>query len=162
MTVRFTLEHIFPVSVDVFWDKVFTNKTFNTALYEQELGFRYELEFWEKDRRRARIWPVAEVPRTISAVLGDRITLCEEGTFDQSRLRYDFTVVVPALGNRVKTIGSERLQPQGPDQCAKIIEIEINVSMFGVGGAIERFVEASTRDQYDRSARFAAESLQRV
>lgn len=161
MTRSFSLRHDLNVSVEGFWRHIFESERFNRALYEERLGFDYKLEHWDASSglRRARIWPTADVPKPVAAVLGDKLSLLEEGTYDRESGRYEFRAVPSTLSDRVVTRGSVVAEAVDDDRCVRTVEITIEARVFGVGKLIEAFVESTTRDQYNINAEYANEYL---
>ena len=161
MTARLIFEHVFPISVPEFWEKIFASEDFNKALYEDHLGFRYELQEWnaKTGARRARVWPTADVPKPVAAVLGQRISFVEDGIYDREKGRYDFVVIPSTLADRIQTTGSVFAEKQGENECVRKVEIAIEARVFGIGKAIESFLEKTTRDQYESNAQFARDFL---
>ena len=161
MTVHLSLAHEFPISEAGFWEKIFKNADFNRALYEDHLGFEYKLEEWNKQSgvRRARIWPTADVPKPVAAVLGDRISFLEDGVFDRENARYDFLVIPSTMPDRIKTKGSVQTQSLGDARCVRKVEIAIEARIFGIGKAVESFLKATTKEQYESNARFVLDYL---
>ncbi len=163
MATTFEMQHTLNASVQDFWEKIFANEVFNEALYRDELGFDYCLEVWDPDSgtRRARIWPTADVPKPVAAVLGDKLSFVEDGVYDAGASRYDFSVMPSTLRDRVTTTGIVIAEPTEDGRCLRRVTITVEARVFGVGKLIEAHIESTTRDQYDRNAAFANQYLDR-
>ena len=152
---KFQIRHVIHVPADRFYEEVFLNEDFNRRMYNEELGFGYELLEWNEatGRRRSRIEPKVEVPAVIRKVLGDSVSFVEEGTYEKSTHRYDFRVVPNTLAEKIKITGDMVLQAQG-EHCLRLVNFDIQAKIFGVGKVLESFIQKSTCDRYDQTAEF--------
>jgi len=152
------IRHVLDCSVDEFWKHVFMGEDFNRFFYDR-LGFGYELEAWtpESGFRRAKIWPSADLPAPLRALLGDRISFVEEGTYDAEAGRYAFRAIPSAAAERIEVRGCVTVEPISEHQCERRVEIELDARVPGLGGMIERYLETSTREQYDKNAALIGE-----
>jgi hypothetical protein len=66
------------------------------------------------------------------------------------------SVVMPALGDRISINGKQWVVPIGPEQCIVFSRIEISVSMFGVGGMVEKTIEQEYKLVYEAMPERAA------
>ena len=125
------------------------------------LGFGYELESWDPatSYRRARIRPLTNVPKALTDLLGGEISFVEDGACDEAAGRYDFRIIPSRLQERIAVKGSVETRPLTDRACRRIVTLDIQVRMFGVGGVIESLLEATTREQYDKNAAFINEYL---
>jgi hypothetical protein len=161
---RFTLKHLFPTDPDTFWAKVFFDAEYNKGLYA---ALRYKT--WEqiertelpggKIRRRARMEPGFDAPSILKKVIGDGISYVEEGTFDPATKRWAYAIVPSKMPDRVKTNGEYWLEPRGDKELERICTVNIDASIFGIGGALESYLEKTTRESYETAARFTREFL---
>lgn len=163
MTKTFTMTHTLNASVPEFWERIFASESFNEELYRDELGFQYKLEEWDAETglRRARVWPTADVPKPVAAVLGDKLSFLEEGVYDAAADRYDFVVIPSAMRDRITTTGIVIAEATDDGRCKRTVTITVEARIFGVGKLVEAHLESTTRDQYDRNAAFANEYLSR-
>lgn len=153
---EFEIRNTIDIAAEQFYETCFLDESFNERLYRDELGHRYELleSNREAGYRRARVEPRVELPAMLRKVIGDGFGYVEEGRYDLAKRRYDFTVVPSKLADKLKVRGQLVVEPLGPDRCARICRFEVEAKIFGVGKAIEAFLEKSMRDTYERSATF--------
>jgi len=161
MAAKFTMEHVLEAREEQFWAEIFRSEKFNRALYIGHLGFGYELESWDptNSSRRARIWPLTNVPKALTDLLGGEISFVEDGSCDEAAGRYDFRIIPSRLRERIDVKGCVETTPLTDRTCRRIVALEIDVRMFGIGGLIESLLEATTREQYDKNAAFINEYL---
>ena len=143
-----------------FWPRIFGSEDFNHYLYEG-LGFKYELQEWNPDTgyRRAKLWPMQQMPRAVANVLGERFSYIEEGTFDVDAERYDFHIITSAAADRIRVRGTVMVEAVSPHQCERRVTLEIGADVLGLGRLIEAYFVATTREQYAKNAALANEYL---
>lgn len=145
-----------------FWPRIFGSEDFNHYLYEG-LGFKYQLQEWNPDTgyRRAKVWPMQQMPRAVANVLGERFSYVEEGTFDVVAARYDFQVIPSAVPDRIRVRGTVTVDPVSPHQCERRVAVEIGAAVLGLGRLIEAYFVATTREEYAKNAALVNEYLAR-
>lgn len=155
----FTIRHEFDCDVDSFWSEIFQSDEFNHRLYNDELAFdRFEVfeDALRKDGkfyREVLVQPKAEVPALLKKVLGDALNYVEKGVWDPSDKKYRYNIVPSRMADRSKISGVLWAEPLPGGGCARLCEMEIKVSVFGVGKVVETFVEKTTRDSYEAATR---------
>ena len=158
--MKFTARQVFNCDVDTFWNKIFFDPEYNKTLFLEGLGFKgceiLELT-GEPGTARKRVMktePKAEAPAVVTKLIGGNFTYTETGTFDPATKVWTYEIVTSQMADKVKTKGRFYLQPTGEKQCERINEVELNVSIFGVGGVIEKFIEGQTQDSSRKTAEF--------
>ncbi len=143
-----------------FWARIFRNEEFNDYLYDG-LGFKYELQEWNPDTgyRRAKLWPMQQMPRAVASVLGERFSYIEEGTFDAAAGRYDFRVITSAMTDRIRVRGAVTVDAVSSNQCERRVTLEIGADVLGLGRLIEAYFVATTREEYAKNAALVNEYL---
>lgn len=163
--MQFTVRHVFDTDVDSYWSKIFFDDEYNRRLYRDALGFpMYEIV--KKDVadngnivRRARMEPKADAPAVVKKLVGDSLTYTEDGSFDAAKKRWSYTIATSKLSDKIKIGGEFWVEPRGEKQVERICTVDVNVKIFGVGGVVEAFLESSTRDSYEKAARFTREFI---
>ena len=161
---RFTLKHTFPTDPDTFWSRVFFAAEYNQGLYA---ALKYRV--WEelekttdaagKVRRRAKMEPGFDAPAILKKLIGDGISYVEDGTWDPKTGKWTYSIVPSKMPDKVKTHGEYWLEPRGDKQLERICTVNIDASIFGVGGALESYLEKTTRESYEVAARFTRDYL---
>jgi Protein of unknown function (DUF2505) len=158
MATRFRMTHRMECDVDTFWTTFF-DQTFNARVFS-DMGFpsfRVAAQTHEGDaiRQRLEITPQVRLPNAVKKVLGDRFSYVEEGVFDKSAKVYRFTFLPPPgmRGDRA-TGGGIMTAEHGPDGTTdRIIEMNFDVRIFGIGGMLEGAAERAAQDVYGAHAR---------
>ena len=158
--MKFTVRNTFNTSVDNYWNELFFEPEYNERLYKEGLNFKgfemIELT-GEKGGPRKRVMltePAADAPKVVRKLIGDSLTYTETGTWSPETRIWTYNIVTSKLTDKVKIGGILWAEPKGDNQCERVAEIEISVKVFGVGGAVEKFIEKTTRDSYVKASKF--------
>jgi hypothetical protein len=161
VTTHLRLEHVFDTNVDTFWEKVFFDEEYNRRLYGPEALKYKQWKLLSLDRkpdggiaRRALMEPPFEAPAVVKKLLGDGITYTEDGTFDPVAKRWRYKIIPSKLADKFTSEGEYWLEPRGDKQLLRICTVKLEVRVFGVGGAVEGFIEKQTKESYEVAARF--------
>lgn len=160
MANRFTLRNVFETDADSYWSKVFFDPEYNKRLYLDALGFKgFELleltgEHGGVRTRRIRVEPKTDAPAVVSKLIGGDITYVEDGRFDPKTQIWSFTTTPSKLADKIRISGKFWVEPRGEKRIERACETEIEVKIFGVGGAVESFIEKTTRDSYAKTEAF--------
>lgn len=158
--MKFTVRDIFETDVDTYWSEMFFDEEYNSRLYREGLGFKdfavLELtgEKGGPRTRKMRTEPAADAPAVVRKLIGDSLTYTESGSFDPAKKLWTYTITTSKLSDKVHIGGKLWAEPKGPKKLERIAEIEIEVKIFGVGGAVEKFIEKTTRDSYVKATAF--------
>jgi hypothetical protein len=154
--VRFTLRHDLGCEDVRFW-KLFFDRDFSVAMY-RALGFpRFEVvDQKETDAGITRVvtgTPKLDVPGPIAKLLGPGFSYREEGRFDRGETAFRFVMMTPLEG-KLRTEGVLRCEPRGEKASRRVVELEVEAKLFGLGGMLEGATEKSLRKGWDESAAF--------
>ena len=160
MATRITLKHLFDTDEATFWPKVFFDRDYNQRLYHEALRYkRWELLEQREEPggaivRRASMEPAFEVPALLKKAIGDGISYREEGRFDPATRRWRYTITPNRMAVKLTTRGEYWVEARGDKQIERICTVDLEAKIFGVGGALESFIEKQTREAYDTTMRF--------
>jgi hypothetical protein len=160
MATRITLKHLFDTDEATFWPKVFFDREYNHRLYHEALRYkRWELLEQREEPggaivRRATMEPAFEVPALLKKAIGDGISYTEEGRFDPATRRWRYTITPNRMADKLTTRGEYWVEARGAKQIERICTVDLEAKIFGVGGALESFIEKQTREAYDTTMRF--------
>ena len=160
MATRFTIRDIFNTDLDTYWERIFFDPEYNERIYREALGFKSFsiLEQTggpgERRTRSMRTEPAADAPAVVRKLIGDSLSYTESGTYDPATKIWTYSIVSSALSEKLKIGGRLWAEPKGDKQIERIAEVNIEAKIFGVGGAIESFVEKTTRDSYVKATAF--------
>jgi hypothetical protein len=158
--VKFTVRHVFHTDRDSYWNKVFFDAEYNRRLYLEGLGFKsYELIEQtggpgEVRTRKMRSEPKSEAPAVVQKLIGGGISYVEVGRWDPKTGIWKYDITTSKLADKISTGGTFWIEERGPKKIERICEVELQVKIFGVGGVVEQFIEKTTRESFEDTARF--------
>lgn len=160
MQKLFVESHL-PVTPEVAWD-VFESEPFREALAERTNLASRVLEVRQEGEVEVRVIEFTsgqKLPGVVAKALGsDRLSYTQTNRFDRSRSRLDWTVALPALGERVSVSGETLIEPH-PQGCRRVVNGEIEVRIRLVGGQIERVVAGEFQRSMERAVDLARDML---
>jgi hypothetical protein len=158
--VRYTIRHTFNTDEATFWDKIFFDPAYNETLFQQHLRFNsYRVLELTKNpdgsvHRKVECAPPVEIPAAAKKVIGDSTSYVEDGRFDPKSRRFTVEVIPRMGGDKIKTRVTMWVEPRGDKKIERVVEVDNEVKVFGVGKILEAFIEKQTRQSYDASADF--------
>lgn len=164
--MKFTVRHVFNTDIDTYWSEIFFSTEYNARLYREALGFKdfqvLELtgEPGERRTRRMRTEPAADAPAVVKKLIGDSLSYTETGSWDPATKIWTYSIQTSKLSDKVLIGGRLWAESRGAKKLERVAEIEIEVKIFGVGGAVEKFIEKTTRDSYENATRFTNQFIE--
>lgn len=160
--MQFTVRHRYPLSAEAFWTSMFFDPDYNSRLYTEGLGFAgITIDAQEADptgrptRRRARVRPTLRAPAPVAKLLGDALTYEERGHRD-AQGRWVTEIIPSRMADRVSIQTTMSTVPIDGESCERVAEFEVNVRILGLGGMVEKFIEGTLRESYEKAAAFSA------
>jgi len=159
--VKATIESVFRVSPDVFWQRLFFDADYNAGLY-RELGFEsYEVLSLKRHddgriERSLRAEPPLSGPDLLKRQLRGRIYYVEEGTYDPARGVWEFVNRTSVAAGSTHIAGVITVTPHA-EGMAHVVELDVRVSALGLGSLVERAIEKNTRESYRTTTRYTNE-----
>ena len=156
--MRARIENVFHVTPATFWEVLFFDDEYNNRLYA-ELGFdAVEVRGVEKlldgrVRRSIRCEPPVKAPEILKKRIQNKLAYEEEGFYDPRGPRWDFRTISNVAPESTKIGGSITAEPHEHGML-HIVELDINISVFGLGGLIEKVLEKNIRESYRVTTRF--------
>jgi hypothetical protein len=150
--VKSTIENVFRVAPELFWSRLFFDGEYNDGLYRALKFESYEvLELSKFDDgrvwRKLRAAPPLNGPAIVRERLKSRVYYTEEGTYDPARGVWEFENRTSVAAGTTQIRGTIRVEPH-PEGLKHVVDLDLNVSAFGLGGVIERAIEKNTRESY--------------
>ncbi len=103
---------------------------------------------------RSKVTPKDNMPGFLKKLIGTTFTYEEQLSHEKGSDRASATVIPGAMRDRTKMSYVVQVIPEGDNACRRIIDWEIEVKMFGVGGQIEKFAAGEMERGMEASARF--------
>lgn len=161
--MKFTIRHPYAIEPEPFWREVFFDHEYNNKLYREGLQFEAFDIVEETDppdgrrTRKVRVTPKIDAPAAIRKVLGDSVSYEEEGRLEvtgPNTPKWQARVLPSKLAEKTTIKASMWLERTGPGQSDRVAEFEIEVKIFGVGGMVEKFLEKTMRESYQKAAEY--------
>lgn len=152
------LEHDILLGVDAFWTAFF-DKGFNERLYKDHLRFpefeiSEQVETEKEIRRKLRVLPRLDMPGAVQKVLGSSFRYAEEGTFDKATKVWKFRTIPSMMADKTRNEGTLRVERVSDDKVRRILDVVLEVKVFGLGGTLESTFEKAIRDGWNNSASY--------
>ena len=150
----------FDVSADAFWQRIFFDSDFQLRMYREALGCPHVAildasgEGLGPRTRRLEFRQPLSAPPAVQKLFGNAMRMEERGRFDPQTQRWHFQMVPDQMPDRIRITGETWLEPAGPGQIQRVCALDFGVTVFGVGGLIERFMVSATAENYAKQARF--------
>ena len=137
---------------------LFFDDAFNEAMKPvADLKERVTLEKKEVDGkivRKVRVVPTRNFPGPVKKIMGDgELSYIEDNSFDPKTHVLDWNSKVSVLTDKIKMSGKIYFK-EVPGGVERRVTGDAVVSVFGVGGMIEKVVVDNIRETYDNIARF--------
>jgi hypothetical protein len=159
--VKFSISHQFDTDAESYWEKVFFDPEYNTRLYGKEgLDFKsFEIVSLtggpgENRVRRLRTEPKSEAPAVVKKLIGDGLAYTEDGNYDATKKLWTYKITTSKLSDKIHISGRFWVEPKGEKKCERTSEIELKVDIALVGGTVEKFIEKTTRESYEKTFQF--------
>ncbi len=159
-----TIRHTFDCDADTYWRLLFLDDDFNRRLYLEHLAFEaWEVldhrEDGETIERSVRIVPTTgSLPAPLKKLASGGIGYREEGRLDRAANQYRFRVIPNSMPDKLDIRGRMFTEPHG-EGIARVIEMEVNAKIFGVGGLVEKQIIQDTEKSYARAYDFMRRHL---
>jgi hypothetical protein len=163
--MQITLRDRFEVGADAFWRDVFFDGPFLERLYREALGAdSFEILSQTGDlasgmSRRLRFSQKVAESAAVRKLFGETASMEEEGRYDPASGTWTFHLVPGTMPDKVTIRGKTWLEPQGADAVTRVSELSFSVSIFAVGGLVEKYMASQTKETVEKQTRFIREYL---
>ena len=158
--MRYRISHSMNTDADTYWNQIFFDEEYNDKLFKGYLRFsNHRVLELRKDadgtvHRRVESSPAVELPGALKKVLGDLSSYVEEGVFDPVTKHFHIKVIPSAAADKIKTRVEVWVEPRGAGQSERIVDVDSEVKIFGIGKVAEKFLEQQLRTTYGAAAEF--------
>ncbi len=159
--MKLSIEHTFALS-PADYATLYFDETFSAELCAAVKIGRTVLRLErtpERLVRHVRCEPVREVPAPLAKLLdGHRFHYVEELEFDLVAFRGRWRVVPSLLPQKVAASGAHDFEDAG-GKTRRVVRGDVSVSVFGIGGIVERFVVGEVERSYNDAFAFTQKYL---
>ncbi len=155
--MKFLAKHILRnISLEDY-EKLYFDEDFNIALCKDVKLARSVVEINRTDshiHRVVTVGPDREIPPAAAKILGaSRIEYTEHLDYDFGTYKGTWKTISSLMTDKVKSSGTFSFTQEGGG-IARVVEGDIKVKIFGVGGVIEKFIVADIGRSYEKAADF--------
>ena len=159
------LDHVIHCAPERLWHLYFDND-FNIEMYERGLGFPSCKILERREQgdhiiRRMAMIPKIEMPGAVAKIVGDKVGFEERGDYDRKAGVFRWKIILAAFGDKARIEGEMRVLAHADGHCRRIVDFQVEVKMFGVGGLIEKTAADNNVTGWARSAAWINEYLAR-
>lgn len=162
MSSRIHIEHTFEgITVPEFWDMLL-DPAFDVAL-QPALGVKLRTILDRQDtpetlKRKVRVVPGFPLPAPVQKVMGGReLEYLEESTFHKARKVLDWKATPGMMADKVRVGGTVQATAVGANSVRRVIEGEVSIDVFGLGGLMEKGVIESVKNSYEKASNMTRE-----
>lgn len=157
--MKITLHHTIDCSPDEFWalyhDKAFIERMHLEGLESTSVEVLHQAgKPGKKFERQIRWGQRPDMPGPVRKLFGEEVVTTEDGSFDPATGVWSFTLVPGTMADKTKMSGTMSLTDNGDGTSDQLFVLEAKVSIFGVGGLVEKVIERQAKETQARSASF--------
>jgi len=157
--MNFRIEHILPGINLAGYEELYFDEPFQTALGN---AVRIDRKLLRLDRgperivRHVRVQPQREIPAPVAKLLGGkRLAYTEELEYEVGRYHGTWRIVPAVLADKIAIGGTLDFEAV-VGGVRRVLAGAIAVTLFGLGGLVERVVVSNVEKSYDDAAAFTA------
>ena len=150
----------FEIAEATFWDAIFFNPEFQRRVYIEALGCEsvtvgdVQNDADGKRTRSLSFTQKLDAPGAVRKLFGETTTMEERGTFDPVAKRWRFAMIPDRMPDKIRISGETWFVTTGPGQIERVCELDLSVSIFGVGSLVEKFMASATVESLAKQTRF--------
>src|SRR5439155_16888010 len=95
-----------------------------------------------------------DAPAAIRKIFGDTTKMEERGRFDVDTKRWRFEMIPDRMADKIRITGETWVEPAGEGKIQRVCAMDFAISIFGVGGLVEKFMASATAESYAKQTRF--------
>ena len=158
--MKFRIEHVLPGIDLAGYEELYFDEPFHAALAEAVKINRELLRFDRGPERIVRhvcVQPRREIPAPVAKLLGGkRLSYIEELEYQVGRYHGTWRIVPPVLADKIAIGGTLDLEAAAGG-VRRVLAGAIDVTLFGLGGLVEKVVVSNVVKSYDDAAAFTAQ-----
>lgn len=113
-------------------------------------------------RMRCRMTPKDNMPAFLKKLLGASFSLEETMTHEKGSGKAQVTLTPSALRDKSRMGYTMQVVPEGEGACRRIMDWDLEIKIFGIGGQVEKFALGEIEKGVEASARFMNAELKKA
>ncbi len=155
--MRIRIDDEYRCSVETFWSKMFFDEEYNRRLFLDGLHYKLFEQIELTDRgdtmlRRVRGVPASEIPAAVQKVIGADLSYVEELVWDKKTRKAQFKNVPKTMASKLRIEGTLWAEPAGEGRCRRLVDLDLEAKIFGIGGLIETTAAKIFRENFEAAA----------
>lgn len=155
---KFTMTHEINCNAARFWklvfDRSFDEKLHREGLLEQSYAIGDLRETDAEIVRKTTSQPKRDLPGPLAKLFGGPVSYTEESRLDRVSQVFKARWIPSSRADKIRQEGTMRVEAIGDGKVRRIVDMEVEAKIFGVGGLYESSTEKSLREEWDLSASF--------
>jgi len=160
--MKFSIKNVFTGITLAQYESLFFDKTFNEAMMPVAgLKRREELEAREEKgiiHRRLHVVPERDFPPPLNKFIKGELSYIEIGAFDPAAHHQKWTSEISVLPDKVK-LGGDVTFKAVPAGVERVVSGTCTVSIFGLGGVIEKIIVDNLEETYAKVSKFTQQYI---
>lgn len=156
--MRVHKEHRIACSAEQFWQVTFDPEFARRMNLEAMQASQYEVLERSVEgpewRMRSKMAPKDNMPGFIKKLVGDAFSTTETLSRASGSDRATSQIVPSVMRDKMSMRYELKVVPEGEGACRRIMDWEIDVKIFAIGGQVEKFAAGEIERAMDASARF--------
>ena len=95
----------------------------------------------------------------VTKLIGGGLSYTEVGRFDAKTQKWSYDITTNKMADKVRIGGTLWVEPRGEKKIERICEVDLQVNVFGIGGMVEKFIADTTRESYEKTAKYTNEFI---
>jgi hypothetical protein len=150
------LRHSIHCSVARYW-ALQLDPAWSTELLLNGLGFascdvQPAKDLGTRIERSLTMMPKVNLPDAVERLLGRSLGISETGSLDKATNVWTWKQKLSSMADKISIYGTIRTDPDGPDRCVRVSEVNFEARLFGLGGIVEKAAASNIRDGFEASA----------
>jgi hypothetical protein len=153
--IQFAVTDDINCNVQNHW-KLFVNQSINDQIFEGYVAFKVlsNKEDSTQIERSVQCSPTARLPEPVASFVGANFNFVENGRFDKSTMVWTYSQTPSAFADQLKVRGTVQAVSVSPNVVRRTANIVVEANVFGIGGAIESFMQAQWTAAWHAGATF--------
>ncbi|MFS8068665.1 MAG: DUF2505 family protein [Byssovorax sp.] len=153
--IKFAITDDINCNVQNHW-KLFVNQEINDKIFLGFMAFKVLSNTEDSTQivRKVQCSPTAKLPEPVATFVGANFNFVESGRLDKSTNVWTYSQTPSAFADQLKVYGTVEAVSTGTNTVRRTANVVVEANVFGIGGAIEAFMQAQWTAAWQAGATF--------
>ena len=153
--IQFAITDDINCNVQNHW-KLFLNQDLTDKIYMGFMTFKTLTNTDDSTQivRTVQMSPNAKLPEPVASFVGANFNFVESGRLDKATMVWTYSQTPNAFADQLKLHGTVQAVSTGTNVVRRTVNVVAEANVFGIGGAIEAFMQAQWTSAWKASASF--------